>query len=245
VISRRSIRLLLDAAGGLVLLMGSAGAWADDSRWSANVAVTTDYVLRGVSQSYGGAALQAGVSYQHPTGWFAGAWASNADPYPFYSNVAEVNVYAGYAWTLTRDFSARASYTRYVYAFDSRPRPYGYGEFSVTVDYRDVLAATVSYDPDTIRYATLGYRSGRPSAAYELNARVPLPRNLSLTGSVGYYDLTHLYGVGYWSATTGLSWSRGRLALDVTRFYSDPTVERLFDEASVNGRWVASASWRF
>ena len=156
-----------------------------------------------------------------------------------------MNAYAGYALALSRDFTARASYTRYLYAWDGRPRPYAYGELSVTVDYRDLVAATVSYDPDTIRYATLGYRRGKPSSSYELNGRLPLRWNLSLTGSVGYYDLKHLYGVGYWSGATGVSWSRGRLALDLTRFYSEPTVYRLFDEASADGRWVAGASWRF
>ncbi len=242
---RRSVRLLLSAAGCLAVLAGVTAAWADESRWSGTAGVTTDYVLRGVSQSYGGAALQAGVAYHDPVGWFAGAWVSNADPYPFYSDVVEVNAYAGYAWTLGRDFAAQVSYTRYVYAWDQRPRPYGDGELSATVTFRDLISATVSYDPDTVRYATLGYRRGRPSAAYELNGRVPLPWNLSLTGSVGYYDLKHLYGVGYWSAGTGVSWSRGRLALDVTRFYSDATVYRLFDDASADGRWVAGASWRF
>ena len=207
--------------------------------------MTTDYVLRGVSQSYGGAALQAGLSYRHPTGWFGGVWASNADPYPFYSSVAEVNGYAGYAWTLSRDFNARASYTRYAYAWDRRPRPYGYGEVALTVDYRDLLSATVSYDPDTIRFTTLGYRRGRPSSTYDVIARWPLRWNVALTGSVGYTDLTRLYGVGYWSGGTGISWSRGRLAVDLTRFYSDPTVYRLFDDASADGRWVATAAWRF
>jgi uncharacterized protein (TIGR02001 family) len=228
-----------------IAFAGAGPACAADGPWGATVAVTSDYVLRGVSQSYGGAALQAGLSYRSPNGWFAGGWASNADPYPFYSDVAEINAYAGYAWTIDRDFSARASYTRYFYAFDRRPRPYDYGELSVTLGFRDLLAATVSYEPDTVRYATPGYRHGKPSASYELNGRLPLRWNLALTGSVGYYDLKHLYGVGYWSGGAGASWSRGRLALDLTHFFSDGTVYRLYDEATADGRWVATASWRF
>ncbi len=216
-----------------------------DGPWSASVGVTTDYVLRGVSQSYGGAALQGAVNYQSLAGWFAGAWASNVDPYPFYANAAEVNLYAGYDWALGRDWSARASLTHYLYALDPRRRPYDYDEVSLTVGYQDRLAATISYQPNSIRYATLGYRRNKPSSSYELSGRWPLRWSLSVTGGVGYYDLTHLYGVGYWSGSVGVGYTRGHLELGVTRFFSDDTVYRLFDEGTADGRTVATALWHF
>jgi uncharacterized protein (TIGR02001 family) len=227
------------------VLVGAAPACLADGPWSANLAVTTDYVLRGVSQSYGGAALQGGVNYQSRSGWFAGAWASNVDPYPFYSNAAEVNLYTGYDWSLGRDWSARASVTHYAYALDRRRRPYDYDELSMTLGFQDRLAATVSYQPNAIRYATLGYRRNKPAMAYELTGRWPLRWNLAVTGGVGYYDLTHLYDLGYWSGSAGLSYTRGRFELSATRFFSDATVRRLFDEGTADGRWVASAVWRF
>jgi uncharacterized protein (TIGR02001 family) len=218
---------------------------ADADRWSATVGVVSDYVLRGVDQSYEGAALQAGVSYQHPSGWFGGAWVSNVDPFPYYGEAAEVDLYGGYGWTLTRDFTARLSYTRYLYAFDKRPRPYDYGELSATLGYRDVLAATVSYDPDTVRYATQGYVRHQPSVSYELAARWPLRHGFAVTASAGYYDLTRLYGAGYWSGAAGLTWTRGRLSVDLNRFFADAALYRLYDEATADGRWVAGAAWRF
>ena len=39
-----------------------------------SIAFTTDYVLRGVSQSHGAGALQAQIHYQTPGGWLAGLW---------------------------------------------------------------------------------------------------------------------------------------------------------------------------
>ncbi len=216
-----------------------------DGPWTGSLAATTDYVFRGVSQTYGGAALQGGLNYQNPTGWFAGGWASNVDPYPFGADFAEVNLYGGVGWALASNWSARASYTRYLYAWDKRPKPYDYGELSLTLGYSDRLAATVSYQPDSARFSTLGYVRNKPSAAYELTARWPLPRGFALVGGAGYYDLSHLYGVGYWSANTGVSWVRGCFSFDVTRFFAEGTVRRLFQDASADGRWVATAVCRF
>jgi uncharacterized protein (TIGR02001 family) len=226
-------------------LLGASAQCRADGPWGATLGATTDYVLRGVSQTYGGAAVQGGISYQSPAGWFVGAWASNVDPYPFGADFAELNVYAGFAWTLGNDWTARATYTRYAYVADPRPRPYDYGELSVTLAYQDRLAATVSYQPDGTRYAAPGYVRNRPVTAYELTGRWPLPKRFALVGGVGYYDLTQQFGVSYWSASGGASWVHGRLELDVARFFSDATVRRLFGDASADGRWVASAVWRF
>ena len=228
-----------------VVMLGATVLCHADGPWSGSVAATTDYVFRGVSQTYGGAALQGGLNYESSAGWFAGTWTSNVDPYPFGANLAEINVYAGYGWALSSDFTARTSYTRYLYAWDQRRKPYDYGEFAVTLGFQDRLAATVSYQPDSTRFSTLGYVRNRPSSAYELTGRWPLTHGIALVGGGGYYDLTHLYRVGYWSANAGVNYVRGRYSLDVTRFFSDATVRRLVADASADGRWVATVVCRF
>jgi uncharacterized protein (TIGR02001 family) len=47
------------------------------SPWSFNVGVVSDYLFRGVSQTHGDPALQAGVTYTHPSGFYANLWGSN------------------------------------------------------------------------------------------------------------------------------------------------------------------------
>ena len=224
--------------------VGTAPARADGP-WTATVTAATDYVFRGVSQTYGGAALQAGASYQHDSGWFAGAWSSNVDPFPGGSGSIELDLYAGYVYSFAGDWSARAAYTRYAYLWDSRPRPYDYGELAVTVAFRDLGASTVSYEPDTTRYSTLGYARGRPSSAYELSARWPLGHGFAITASGGYYDLARVYGAHYLAGSSGLRYEWRALGLDLSRFYADHTVRRLFEDASADGRWVLSATLKF
>jgi uncharacterized protein (TIGR02001 family) len=216
-----------------------------DGPVSGFVAATSDYVFRGVSQTYGGAALQGAVNARSANGWFAGAWASNVQPYPSASSAAEIDVYAGFGWSMAPEWSARASYTRYLYAWDERPKPYDYGEIALSVAFEDRLTATVSYQPDSTRYSTLGYVRNEPSSAYELAARWPVGRGIAVLGGVGYYDLTHLYGVGYWSGNAGLSYGAGRFEVDLVRFFADGTVRRLFEDASADGRWVVTGVCRF
>ena len=70
----------------------ASGARAQDV--SANVAVTSDYVFRGVSQTEEDAAISAGVDLTNGA-FYAGAWASNVafpgDP----DTEAEIDLYAG------------------------------------------------------------------------------------------------------------------------------------------------------
>ena len=44
---------------------------------SANVALTTDYRFRGISQSGGDPALQGGFDVAHDSGFYVGTWASS------------------------------------------------------------------------------------------------------------------------------------------------------------------------
>ena len=226
-------------------LAGTTAPARADGPLTATLAATTDYVFRGVSQTYGTAAIQGGLNYQHPSGWFGGAWASNVEPYPGGRKSTELNLYGGFGWALAGDWGMRASYTRYLYAWDRRPARYDYGEIALALAFQDKLTFSVAYQPDSTGYSTVGYSRDRATAAYEVAARWPLVGDLALTGGVGYYDLTRLFHASYWAGDAGLSFVRGHLRVDLTHFVCDGTVRRLYEDASADGRWVLSAAWRF
>ena len=70
---------------------------AAPSPLSAHVTVASQYVSRGIRQTWGRPALQAGADYGRAEGWRAGAWASTVDKRFIDKGSVEMDVYAGYS----------------------------------------------------------------------------------------------------------------------------------------------------
>jgi uncharacterized protein (TIGR02001 family) len=234
--------LTLVLALALLLLPFASGA---EGSWSASLGATSNYVYRGISQTYGGSAVQLGATYQSALGWFAGAWGSNVDPYPGGESFEELDLYTGVIRPLGKDFTVQGTYTHYGYVHDPRYANYDRNEISVAVAYLDLIAASVSYQPDATSYSQLGFAQRRSAVAYELTARRPLPKGFAVTAGAGYYDLHDLFGVGYWAGDLGLSYVHRRLTLGISRFFCDNTAERLYEGASASRAWAVSAVLRF
>jgi uncharacterized protein (TIGR02001 family) len=82
------------AAVALSALSGAALAEERTLSWSINVAGTSDYVFRGISQSDNDPAFQAGADVS----WgilYAGTWGSGVDPDFVGGSSAEIDLYAG------------------------------------------------------------------------------------------------------------------------------------------------------
>lgn len=85
---------------GIVPVASPALAAPEDHHLSGSAALVTDYLYRGVDQSNGQAAVQAGADYRHASGLYAGFWGSSiswvADLAPGISAPLELDVYGGY-----------------------------------------------------------------------------------------------------------------------------------------------------
>jgi uncharacterized protein (TIGR02001 family) len=84
------MRILFTAAAATGALIGAAHA---EPTFSGNVALTTDYTFRGVSQTNEGPAVQGGFDYTNDI-YYAGVWASNVD-FGGADGSLEVDLYAG------------------------------------------------------------------------------------------------------------------------------------------------------
>ena len=77
------------------LLVASSAASAIEI--SGNVALTTDYIFRGMSQTDGSPAIQGGFDADLGNGVYAGAWGSNVDFGDSTNASMELDLYAGWA----------------------------------------------------------------------------------------------------------------------------------------------------
>ena len=83
-----------------VLSAGLLTAGSASAEVSGSVAVVSDYLFRGVTQTSEKPALQGGVTWTHDSGFYAGGWGSSiswlSDADPDVSSQVELDMFAGY-----------------------------------------------------------------------------------------------------------------------------------------------------
>lgn len=145
---------------------------------SANVTLASDYVWRGISQTQNTGAIQGGFDYEHKSGFYAGAWASNVDFTDAGAPDAqmELDLYAGYGFDITEELSADVGVLKYTY-----PGGNG-GNFTETY-------ANLSYKGFTLGYAASGTITADESTDYiSVSYETELPAEVGLSVSYGIYD---------------------------------------------------------
>jgi uncharacterized protein (TIGR02001 family) len=117
---------------------------------SGNVAIVTDYVFRGISQTDNQMAIQGGLDYAHDSGLYVGTWASSVDP-DFFNGTGhdpqiELDLYVGYSGEMGNGMGYDIGYLRYEYPGFSKAdtnevyASLSFSDFSASVNYSDELA---------------------------------------------------------------------------------------------------------
>ncbi|UJF21526.1 TorF family putative porin [Shewanella sp. OMA3-2] len=121
-------------------LSASVLATSAQAELSGEVSLTNDYRFRGISQTAGDPALQAGVDWSAENGFFVGAWASNIDfdEEDYNGPDIELDIYAGYYGEINDNTSWDVTLYRYNYPGDSE---LDYLEATVGVDFSGFRAA--------------------------------------------------------------------------------------------------------
>jgi len=121
------IALALSAAAhALAQDTGASQQQPPDHSVSANVAVVTDYMFRGITQTWGHRAIQGGGDLTMQNGFAAGFWASSISERSYPGGAMELDLYGSYGANFNDDWSWRVSLYGYVYPSAdldrSRPR---------------------------------------------------------------------------------------------------------------------------
>ena len=167
--------LTLIAASGLAQ---AAAAPASAFTTTGNLSFTSDYVFRGITQNGGKTALQGGFDVSHTDGLSAGVWASNVN---WANTTLEVDAYAAYGFSLTKDITASVGYIGYIYEGNSALNT---SELNVSATAYGLTAK--------ISYATTNYFgiAGSGTKYYELNYAYDIAavKGLSLALHYGLTD---------------------------------------------------------
>lgn len=160
---------------------------AEDSahNFSANVALSTDYLFRGISQTDGDPAISGGFDYAYnPIGFYAGVWASNVD-FGDDDNI-EIDYYGGFSGDFAKGIGWDVGGIYYAYPGDDGDDDYieAYGSLSYTLrgSFKPKVGVFVAWSPDFFAETGDGFYIN-PTLG------LSLPMGFALVVGYGYQDV--------------------------------------------------------
>ena len=180
----------------------------------ANVALSTDYIFRGISQTQNDPAISGGFDYSIDSGFYAGIWASNVD---FGGDAStEIDLYVGWAGEISENVELDLGYIYYAYPGDSSTL--NYSEFTAGISFGD-LGFGLVYSPDY-------FGSDQDAIVFNVDYSHGIAKGVSLDWHAGY---TTVDGNGtffvtdddYLDWSIGLSTSAAGVDLSLTYYDTD------------------------
>lgn len=228
-------------AASTLFAASSAMAWESENgqhSTSASVALSSDYVWRGYSQTDNEPAISGSFDYGHASGLYAGTWASNVD-FALGSDQAhiEIDAYAGFANEIgDTGVGYDVGMLRYMYPGTDDG---DWNEYYASLSY-SFFSAGVAYSSDV-------YGSSEDGTYYSLGFDYDLPMGLALSAGYGYYDYDkNVFGVAAADSAAdyriGLSTEVVGFGVDLTYTDSDSDGEDLYGDNVADGRLIFTVS---
>ena len=197
--------LALAAALGLSALPSLSQA--EDSPLSFNLGAVTDYRYRGISQTRLKPALQGGIDYGFPNGFYLGAWASTIKwikDNGVDGNV-ELDLYGGYKFEVMKDWTLDVGVLRYEYLGNKLRDISIYSNANTTELY-----AAVTYGPVTAKYShavtdLFGNINSKNSKYFELNASFDVGDGWAIVPHLGRQTVKNLSVASYTDYSLGVT----------------------------------------
>ncbi len=211
----------LSLAAALVATLSYAEDVKSDLEVSANVALTSNYVWRGMTQSDNSPAIQGGFDLGF-NGFYAGVWGSNIN---FNSKASvEIDTYLGYASEIGK-FSYDIGYCQYMYPNESDELNFGEAYLSLGYDF-DIVSVSAKYylGVDTNDVDNDAVDGWEPENAWEVGASIPLPKDISINITYGDYGSGDDSIGSYYSAGISKTFKKFEFSLAYTAMnYDDDT----------------------
>ncbi|MCC6201416.1 MAG: hypothetical protein IT494_00250 [Gammaproteobacteria bacterium] len=190
-------KLLASSAAAALL----AGATAAHAEFSGNVALSTDYLFYGASQTSEGWAISGGLTYEHePTGFYLGTWSSSIDFNGGATDPANIELdgFAGIAGEFANGLSWDLGVWYYGYPDQNEDVTGGYDYFELYAKFSYTFAG--SLEP------TLGFGVnvspeffGETGTSYYPNAslKLKLPQQFGFYVSYGFLTVARRASMAY------------------------------------------------
>jgi len=176
----------------LLAVVGStlpAVSFAEEaSPLSFNIGAVSDYRYRGISQTRLRPALQGGVDYAIPGGFYIGAWASTIKWIKDAGgdSKVEIDVYGGYKGEIAKDLAFDVGVLRYQYPSH---------KLGVSPDTTELYGA-ITFGPATLKYShsvtnLFGTADSKGSGYLDASASFDVGSGVFIAPHVGYQRVAH------------------------------------------------------
>lgn len=171
-----------------VMAMGPGAAGAAQADVGGTLALASDYVWRGSSQTGEDPAVQAGARATHGTGLYASVWGSNVAFEPDSGARSEFDAVLGWSGELAPNWSLDANATRYLYP--GTGRALDWTELSATATFKQRAWLQLAHSRDALA-------GGHPGTYAQIGMRLPLSGATRLEAAYGHYALASAQARGY------------------------------------------------
>lgn len=226
----------LGGAIAALLVVGASGQAVAEKKametnigdFSANVAVYSDYIYRGISQTLEEPALQGGIDWSHDSGLYVGVWGSNVN-FGGSTEHVEVDVYGGYGGSIGK-FGYDINLLQYLYPGVSSSESFDFFEITPSISY-DFGVATVGA---SLSYTSDNFGGSGDAYFYQATIEAPLPKGFTASANIGRWNIednTTFALPDYTTWGVGLSYALGSLHSKLEAFsvgvdYTDTNIDR-------------------
>lgn len=181
---------------------------AEDSPLTFNVSVTSDYRYRGISQTRLKPALQGGLDYALPGGFYIGAWGSTIKWIKDngVKGSVEVDLYGGYKGEIQKDLTYDVGLLQYWYVNNKLGDTGGGGVYKNANTTEAYGALTFGPITGKLSYALTNLfgnynfgtgESSKGSFYFDLSGTFDLGSGFSVIPHVGYQKVKHIDNASY------------------------------------------------
>lgn len=227
-------------------MLSSIPSVAADS-WGGSLALTSDYLVRGITRSDDQAALQLDLHYAHSSGLIAGLFVSNTQIDEHEPRDVELSGFIGWAFDLSSDWRTQMTVSHYAYPWNRHGSGYDYNELNLEVAYQGWLRANLEYSPDFPRFVQHPYAAleGEAEKSIEVSAQRQVWHTLSVQGGVGYSFVNGPDSAGYTYWSAGAAYDINGVSLVLAYVNTSNAAKALFSNDAASRRWTGTVLWRF
>ena len=200
---------------------------------SFNVGVVSEYRYRGISQSRLKPALQGGIDYADPSGFYVGTWASTIKWIKDAGGdgQVEIDLYGGYKTEVAKGLTLDVGVLQYAYPSN---------KLHPSANTFEVYGA-LSYGPVTAKYShsttnLFGNVDSKNSGYFDVTANFDLGDGMTLTPHVGHQTVKHLAVASYTDYSVTLAKDFSGLVLSGAVIGTD--ADKTFYASPANGKFL-------